>query len=273
MDDSTCVAFLQWALPRLGLRWAGYRRVRRMAGKRIDRRLRALGLADVAAYRAYLELHADEWRVLDGLCRIPISRFFRDRAVFAELGDTVLPALAQTAAARGARRLRCWSAGCASGEEAYSLSLLWTFEATEQSPGLAFEIVATDADPHMLERARAALYKTGSLKELPAGWRERAFTESDGLFALRGEYRSCVIWLCQDIRAEAPPGRFDLVLCRNMAFTYFAGAEQQDTLDRIFNVLVPDGALVIGSHESLPEDATGFVPWAESSAVYRKSGG
>ncbi len=162
MDDRTCVGFLQWALPRMGLRWAGLRRVRRQVCKRIGRRLGALGIRDIAAYRAYLEQHPDEWRVLDGLCLIPISRFFRGREAFAYLGRTVLPELARAAAARGETRLRCWSAGCASGEEPYSLTLAWALAAAPISPKLDLEIVATDADPHLIGRARAARYGAGS---------------------------------------------------------------------------------------------------------------
>ena len=271
VDDRTCVGFLQWALPRMGLRWAGLRRVRRQVCRRIGRRLGALGMRDIAAYRAHLERHPDEWWMLDGLCRIPISRFYRDREVFAHLGRAVLPELARAAAARGETRLRCWSAGCASGEEPYSLSLAWAFEAATRAPRLGFEIVATDAEPHLIERARAARYGAGSLKDLPPGWRERAFDAADGLFALHREFRACVGLESQDIRAHAPPGRFDLVLCRNMAFTYFAEPVQRAVLGRIAGALVGGGALVIGAHERLPEGAADVAPWEAKLGVWRKA--
>ena len=271
MENRTCVAFLQWALPRMGLRWAGLRRVRRQVCKRIGRRLRALGISDIAAYRAYLEQHPDEWRMLDGLCRIPISRFYRDREVFAHLGRAVLPELARAAAARGETRLRCWSAGCASGEEPFSLSLVWAFEAGPRAPRVALEIVATDAERHLIERARAARYGAGSLKDLPPGWRERAFDAADGLFALHREFRAYVGLESQDIRVAAPPGRFDLVLCRNMAFTYFAEPVQRTVLLRLMGALVGGGALVIGAHERLPEGAADVAPWEAKLGVYRKA--
>ncbi len=273
MEDTACVAFLQWALPRLGLRWAGFRRVRRQVGKRIDRRLRALGLADVAAYRAHLETCAEEWRVLDGLCRIPISRFWRDRGVFVHLGEVVLPDLARAAADRGEGRLRCWSAGCASGEEPYSLAIAWVLAAAVRSPPVAFEVVATDADEHLLERARAARYGAGSLKELPPAWRETAFTPSGADFVLRAGLRDHVALLRQDIREEAPPGRFDLVLCRNLAFTYFDEPVQRAVVRRIADALVAGGALVVGAHERLPAGVESHVsPWAAKLGIYRKRG-
>jgi hypothetical protein len=75
MRDPEGVAFLQWCLPRLGLRWPGFRKVRRRVYTRIDRRLKELGIPDVAAYRGYLDRHPEEWPVLGAFCRIPISRF------------------------------------------------------------------------------------------------------------------------------------------------------------------------------------------------------
>ena len=100
MNDLDCVQFLQWALPMMRMRWPGFRKVRRQVCKRVDRRLRRLGLVDVTAYRAYLDDHPDEWSQLDQLCRIPISRFYRDRGVFDLLRDDVLPSLAAAARAR-----------------------------------------------------------------------------------------------------------------------------------------------------------------------------
>ncbi len=87
--------------------------------KRVARRIRALGLADVAAYCAVLEADTSEWRRLDAMCRIPISRFWRDRDVFDSLARDVFPLLAAAAVERGDALVRVWSAGCASGEEPY----------------------------------------------------------------------------------------------------------------------------------------------------------
>ena len=82
MKDTECVEFLRWALPRLHLSWPGFRKVRRQVCRRVERRRQELGLADVAAYRARLEERAEEWAVLDGLCRVTISRFYRDRGLW-----------------------------------------------------------------------------------------------------------------------------------------------------------------------------------------------
>jgi chemotaxis protein methyltransferase CheR len=267
------VEFLQWALPRLGLRWAGFRRVRRQVCRRLRRRVEALGLEDLDAYRAHLDAHLDEWEVLDGLTAITISRFYRDREVFARLEHEVLPGLASAALAAGRDRLRCWSAGCASGEEAYTLALMWGAVGAAGVPSLGFEILATDVDATMLDRARAAAYPASSLKALPHAWRERGFLRRDGLYMLRSEPRRLVTLGRHDLRAPPPECAFDLVLCRNVAFTYLAAEPQRVVLGHLAAALRPRGALTIGLHESLPQPAPGFEPWPGARAVFRRTTG
>jgi chemotaxis protein methyltransferase CheR len=262
-------AFLQWALPRLGLAWSGFRRVRRQVSRRVGRRAAELGLPGLAAYRAYLEAHPEEWTRLDGFCRIPISRFWRDAPVFEALADEVLPALAQDAHGRG--QVRAWSAGCASGEEPYSLSLLWAFRLSPDFPALRFEVVATDADAALLARAQAACYRSGSLKELPKAWRETAFAVQDGLRCLKPEYKAGVEFVLQDVRRATAAGPFDLVLCRNLAFTYFDAEGQREALRRLLAALRDGGALVIGGKERLPEGAFPVASWRPELRIYRKT--
>jgi chemotaxis protein methyltransferase CheR len=226
MTVDACTAFLQWALPRLGRRWAGYRKVRRQVCRRIRHRIEALGLDGFDGYHRYLEDHPGEWEALDGLLNVTISRFHRDRGVFEFLRDHVLEP-----------GMRVWSAGCASGEEPYTLALL--------CDGL--DILATDVDPEMLRRAEAAKYPPSALRELPD---RDAFT--DGVLDER--YRRRVTFVLHDVRDEPPPGPFDLVLCRNLAFTYFDEATQREVLRRIASVT---DVLVIGAHERLPDGETG----------------
>jgi chemotaxis protein methyltransferase CheR len=271
MQDAECVALLRWALPRLGLHWPGFRKVRRQVCKRINRRIKELGLADVAAYREHLERVPEEWPRLDALCRITISRFYRDRAVFDHLGEVVLPALAGAAVARGDPMLRCWSAGCGSGEEPYSLALLWAFHVGPAFPGLSFAVVATDADQHLLARAARACYPRGTLRELPFEWTCRAFVREHGNECLRPAFRRGIRFLCQDIRSVHPEGPFDLVLCRNLAFTYFDARLQRRTLLDIAARMRPGAVLVVGKDERLP-DPEGFEPSPAGLGVYRKGG-
>jgi chemotaxis protein methyltransferase CheR len=244
--------------------------VRGQVCKRIDRRIRALQLGGVAAYEAYLTEQATEWAMLEALCSIPISRFYRDRAVFDTLGDAILPDLAERASTRGPADVRCWSAGCASGEEPYTVSLVWGQRIQPKYPHISLTIVATDVDEHLLDRARAACYLKSSLRELPAAWIDQAFDRRNDLYCLRDHWRACVEFHHQDIRREQPPGEFDLILCRNVAFTYFSDAVQRLVLARIAERLQTDGFLVIGRHESLP---TSVSSWAVTGrlGIYRKT--
>jgi chemotaxis protein methyltransferase CheR len=267
MKTGHCSAFLQRVLPRLGLRWAGFRRVRGLVCKRISRRVRELGLSDFEAYEQYLARETQEWGTLDAMCRIPISRFYRDRAVFAALEHSVLPTLAARALAEE-RDLRCWSACCASGEEAYTLALLWRSRIGPSFPEVSLRIVATDADPEVLRRARIGCYTASSLKELPAALREDEFEARAGVHCIRDALRT-IEFLQQDIRVREPDGLFDVILCRNSVLTYFAPDEQRKVMQRLTARLRPGGALVIGVHERLPSSRMDLVPWSGAHAIFR----
>jgi len=270
MTDADCVAFLQWALPRMGLNWPGYRKVRAQVCKRIARRCQDLELAGLGAYRARLDASPEEWNALCALCSIPISRFYRDRSLFESLGRDVLPALARGAEARGEPVFRCWSAGCASGEEPYSVALLWASLIEPCFPKLRLAIVASDVDARLLARAAQGCYRASSLKEVPDEWLSHAFERRDGLFCVRDQLRRAVEFVRSDIRQWTPVGQFDLVLCRNLVLTYFAPPLQSEVMQRIVGAMRPGGALVIGIHEALPKELEALQPWPSARAVFWK---
>jgi chemotaxis protein methyltransferase CheR len=248
--DQECVRFLQWALPRMGYRWAGFRKVRRQVCRRVVRRVAELELDSLAAYRALLETQESEWPRLDDCCRITISRFYRDRRFWEVLGSDVLPELCRRGAAP---LLRAWSAGCGAGEEPYTLAMALRFERALADVDVETEIVATDLEPVQLERARRAVYPEASLRELPGGWREEAFDPtSEGQLRLKGELAAPVRLLHQDIRSETPDGPFDLILCRNLVFMYLDAPGRAAGLERLLAVLAPEGWLGVGSHDELP---------------------
>jgi len=260
VKDSECISFLQWALPRLGLRWRGYRKVRHQVCKRVDRRIRALGLDGVESYRARLESVPDEWKALDELTRITISRFFRERDVFRCLDETVLPML-RVLAEPGP--VEIWSAGCAGGEEAYTLAI------AAKRRGISVRIVATDWDPQQLRRAREARYAPGTLKDLPATWRSSAFERQGEELVLREELRESVELLRQDIRTDMPNGPFHLVLCRYLAFTYFDAPLQRRIAQQLLERTVPGGFIVLGKHESWPPEVPGVTELHSGLPIYR----
>jgi chemotaxis protein methyltransferase CheR len=123
-------------------------------------------------------------------------------------------------------------------------------------------------DETLLDRARRACYPAASLRELPPELTAQAFTGSNGCWRLRPAHRQGVVFLQQDLRTEAPPGRFDLVLCRNLAFTYFAPALQEAVLERIALSLEPRGLLVIGSHEHLRGSLARWRPFRDQRTIF-----
>lgn len=275
MRDDDCVRFLQWALPRLHMRWGGFRKVRGQVCKRIVRRIAELDLRSLGAYRDRLAGAPDEWRTLDRMCRVTISRFWRDRATFEALGETVLPTLAGAATERGETRFDAWSCGCSSGEEPYSLTILWRERLAPRFPALRPRVLATDLDPHLLYRAGRAVYPAGTVDELPddlaAVALETAEDPDGGGLRVAAPYREPVLRVRHDVRTGAPGGPFRLILCRNLVFTYFDAALQRTIAERLAAALRPGGALVLGGHEELPEGVTALVPWFENASIYRRA--
>jgi chemotaxis protein methyltransferase CheR len=235
--------------------------VRRQVCKRIDRRIRDLGLTGVEAYRALLLTEPSEWDALDELTRITISRFFRERDAFTYLDEIVLPELGAMALP-GA--VRIWSAGCGGGEEPYTLAI------AAKRRGIAVRIVATDADPDQLRRAGEARYAPGSLKELPAEWKRSAFAQEGDKLVLREELRRDVELVRQDIRKEMPPGPFHLVLCRYLAFTYFEPRLEETIAARLLARTIPGGYIALGKHESWPEQVPGLTEAQPRLRIYRR---
>lgn len=264
------IAFLQWALPQLHMQWRGFRKVRSQVRKRVHQRMQFLQLAGLDAYRLFLRQHPEEWRVLDALCRITISRFYRDAGIYALLAEQLLPRLVQQARRQGEAALRLWSAGCASGEEPYSLSILWAMQLHTRFPASALQILATDTDPHLLQRARTACYPYSNVKDLPAAWRQAAFTGAAGEYCLRNAFKQPVLFVEHDIRTAIPARALHLILCRNLVYTYFDTALQHEITQRLYAALQPGGLLVIGIHETLPPGIAGFMPLIPNRGIYLK---
>ena len=266
---SECISFLQWALPQLEMQWSGFRKVHKQVCKRIKRRIKSLGLGNVEDYKNYLISHEAEWNLLDEMCRITISRFYRDWDVFDFLTDELLPTLARQASTEN-RPLRCWTAGCASGEEPYTLALIAYFNLEKQFPDLDFNIVATDIDAHLLHRAKIGCFSLGSLKGLSEEWLNEAFVKKDQQYCILNAIAKNVDWMQQDIRKSQPSGRFDLILCRYLVATYFDSSLQIAVFNRLSNLLRSGGYLILGRKEILPEGLEGFSIVDSKLKIYKK---
>lgn len=249
----------------------GYRKVRRRVCRRIWRRVDELGLASFADYRERLEADPREWSQLDALTNVTISRFYRDRAVFDSIRTDVLPALVERARNSGSGTVRAWSAGCASGEEPYTLAMMWELEIAATAGSIGLQILGTDIKPTVLQRANKARYPSSALRDLPAAWREVAFSSEDGEQVLDSKFRGDVAFVQHDIRDDPPDGPFDLVLCRYQAFTYFDDAGQRNTSRAFARVTLPGAVLVLGGRESVPRGELGFRELVPRLGIFQRA--
>lgn len=259
MTDAECVELLQWAMPRLGLRWRGFSQLRRQVCRRIVTRARELGL-DATAYRERLDVDPTELERFDAMCFVTISRFYRDAATFDALAERL------RALGAGSDTLRVWSAGCASGEEPYTVAMLASDPERRIDLEGPMEIIATDRDEAVLSRAAAGRFGASSLRELPERLRAIGF---DG-DVVRPAIRARVRFVRADVRTFVPPPPLHVVLCRNVVFTYFDEATQLAFAERVAGLLAPGGLLVVGKGESVPGDA--FVP-TDAPLIWRASRG
>ncbi len=270
--EKLCTEFLKWALPQLGLRWEGYRRVKRQVCKRINARMASLRLGSFSCYKEYLANNPGEWSVLDEMTHISISRFFRDYKSWEMLSEKLLPELAARAIDEN-RPLRCWSAGCASGEEPYSLAILYYHKLIHSFPNLELQLIASDASSHLLERAEKACYPAGNVKDVPANWLQASFKKKNGEYCLNSNIKNKVTFLHQDIRNKIPEGQFDLVFCKNLVGMYFAKERAVEVFNLITLSIQPDGFLLTGNHEPVPvENISGMQIYNRGLNIYHKKG-
>ena len=259
MQSDEFDAFLSEALPPIGLSPSAYRR--RNIKRRIVQRMESAGIHEFHRYLDLVRRDPEELEVLRSILVVTISRFFRNAKVFHFLSREILPRLAEKS------QPVAWSAGCASGEEPYSVRIAWK-EMPADKPGLA--LFATDADPVSLERAEAGSYPESSLWELPAALRRKYFRQEGNSYRICEAVRRSVQFRKLDLMRDPSPGRYDLILCRNAAFTYFRPEKRLAVAGMFAAALREGGYLVIGRTESLPrETADLFEPVFPAGRIYR----
>ncbi|MCG8685269.1 MAG: protein-glutamate O-methyltransferase CheR, partial [Desulfobacterales bacterium] len=196
-------------------------------------------------------------RFLDDLT-VNVSRFFRNPLTFAFLGQHLLPRMIAEKNQSEKPGLRIWSAGCASGEEPYSLAILVHEVLGKSDAHPDVEIFATDMSRGVLDRARAGVYSPDQLKDIPYGLVTKYFHQSDEVFTLDPAIKKMVRFShydMMDAKTYVPPesvfGDFDLVSCRNLII-YFQPNRREIIFDKLFRALSPGGYLVLGRAERLP---------------------
>ncbi len=207
-------------------------------------------------------------RLLDAACEalaVTDTAFFRDPQVFKHLREQVLPELL---AARPDGTLQIWCAGCATGQEAYSLAML-AQEAVDLMPNLKLEIVATDLSQRALEKAHSGLYTQFEVQRgLPIRYLLRYFEKTDEMWSVSPRLRSTIRWRRLNLmEARRSLRRFDLILCRNV-LNYLEPAARGVVLEQFAPALTDDGVLVLGPNETAPE---GFAETPARLGLFRTS--
>src|SRR5918994_1115916 len=265
--DGDLRAFLDRVRERTGLDFSAYKRATIV--RRLQRRMAASGAATLPDYRRYMERHPEELQRLVASFLIKVTEFFRDPELFTYLRDHVLPELVSEARERG--ELRIWSAGCATGEEAYTLAMLVSDLLGEDAAELPVRIFATDIASDAVEFARRGIYTQAALEGLPPDLIERHFTPVDGAFEVRKQVRSLVVFGEHDLGNRAPFPRIDLVLCRNVLI-YFTPELQRRALQLFAFSLRHGGYLALGKAETVSPLPDFFSLEQPRLKIFRRAG-
>src|SRR4051812_33581492 len=211
--------------------------------------MQVVGVSTFEEYVDYLEVHPDEFTALFNMILINVTGFLRDADAWQELRATILPAMLRE---RSSGPVRVWSAGCASGEEAFSLAMCLADVLGADAFRSRVKIYATDVDEEALAQARHASYAPADLEDVPADLVERYFEPVNGSdrLAFRKDLRRCIIFGRNDLVQDAPISRIDLLACRN-TLMYFNSEQQARIVQRLHFALNPSGVLFIGKAETL----------------------
>jgi two-component system CheB/CheR fusion protein len=234
--------------------------------RRIERRMSATRCRTRGAYLALLDRDPTEVTTLVSSMLIKLTTFFRDAEVWVGL-QRVLKELAQRR--RPDQELRIWSAGCATGEEAYSLAIAAAEALGPGHPGPELKVFGTDVDEASIAFARRGVYSAAQLENVSKEQLARWFTPAPGGYAVRKEIRRAVVFGVNNLVSDAPVSRIDLILCRNV-FIYLDSDLQKRVLARFHFALRREGLLVLGRSELIPFAARLFEPLDLPRRIYRK---
>lgn len=248
-----------------GFDFTGYKRA--SLTRRVDRRLAQVGIGDYGDYLDRLQVHPDEFTALFNTILINVTEFFRDPDAWAHLRSEIVPMLVSSKAPTDP--IRVWTAGCASGEEPYSLVIALCEALGVDEFKERVKIYATDVDEEALTEARYATYSLREIRNVPPELVENYFEQHGQRFAFRKDLRRSVIFGRNDLVQDAPISRIDLLVCRNVLM-YF-NAETQARILRRFNfALAPGGVLFLGKAEMLLGHGGLFTAIDVRRRVFRK---
>ena len=264
MDDDQFRILLEY----LQYSWAGYRKVRKGAKKRIARHMDQLHCGNIAHYINLLDHRPDARQECELRMTVSISRFYRDRRLWELLERQWLPELIK----KNPEKLKIWSAGCACGEEAYSFKIIYAQLGQSYQFLPELDLLATDIHPRYLERARHGRYGRSSLKELAPDLRQTCFDSrrSGRQYVIKDSLKDGIRWAHHHLGTDPPETDFNIICLRNNILTYCRREAREKTLTAMVKGLVPGGLLIIGCHEELPFQPESLKPMPELPYVFRK---
>lgn len=230
--------------------------------------MRDLGCRNFESYLAELGEHRSVREDCERLLTVSISRFFRDQRLWEFLAQEILPELM----GRCEKTLKVWIAGCASGEEVYSLKILWARLGGSERSNLRLEILATDLNPACLARAREGVYPPSSLREVPSEALSAYFVKVKGknLYAVRPSLKEDIEWKAHNFLSDPPVDTYQIIFLRNSLLTYYLDKWKRQAFREVFSRIAKGGVLVIGTHERLPHPLAEPVESLNLPYVFRK---
>jgi two-component system CheB/CheR fusion protein len=269
MDRAELDAVLARIRERSGIDFSTYKPATIL--RRLKGRMTATNRPSLSSYAAHLEAEPEEYARLISSLLIKVTEFFRDPKVWDYLRDRILPGLIEEAQTEG-RELRLWSAGCATGEEAYSLAIAVAEGLGKERTPLDVRVFATDIDRDAIAFARRGAYSSAAVAAIPQPIRDRYFVRSEGSYEIGKRLRSMVVFGEHDLGDRAPFPRIDLLLCRNVLI-YFAASMQRAALETFAYSLRPSGRLVLGPSETVAALPAPFAQEHARFCVYRRRPG
>jgi two-component system CheB/CheR fusion protein len=237
--------------------------------RRIERRMGIHQIDRISAYVRFLQENSQEVELLFKELLIGVTSFFRDPAAWEQLRTEAIPAILAARPAGGA--LRAWSVGCSTGEEAYSLAMVFK-EALEQvkpTANFTLQIFATDLDHDAIDKARQGTYPTNIVADVPPELLRRYFIEEGNSYRVRKEIREVVTFATQNVIMDPPFTKLDILICRNLLI-YLTPELQRKLLPLFHYSLKADGILFLGSAESISTFTDLFTPLSIKSRLFRR---
>ncbi|MBV9047333.1 MAG: PAS domain-containing protein, partial [Solirubrobacterales bacterium] len=247
-----------------GFDFTGYKRS--SIERRVAKRMTDVGVQGYEEYIDYLELHPEEFAALFNTILINVTSFFRDPPMWEYLAGEVVPAFKNRP---GDGPIRAWCAGCASGEEPYTLAMVLARVLGDKEFQDRVKIYATDIDEEALDHARHGAYLPRQIEDVPRDALERFFERTDQRYVFRKDLRRSVIFGRNDLVQDAPISRIDLLICRN-TLMYFTAETQSRILDRFHFALDDNGILMLGKSEMLIAHSDLFTPVDMKRRVFRR---